>query len=239
MKETNIAHRYVYCPDVLSGYLEVVNQISLYSVLHSIPSEQILVSLPPVCGSALLKIQAAKYQIHTAYRSASAVERLRDIFLGGRMGADTMAAALELIPRLWTTSSTPDDVLAALCGFYIDICLETTGKSEPQTLALEGLADILDQLLAKTNYHALEPLRLRELWSTLPFRPVNPSLSNAILRVSGCVVAILLHFRQIPAAGLEGWGLMMADGGLEDKVSISITSDIRTRNLVADHIPEL
>lgn len=237
LKETNIAQRYAYCHDVLAASLEVVNQISAFGTFHSISLEQIEIPIPPVYGSALLKIQVAIYQVHAAYRSGSPIESLRKIFLGGNMGADTMAAALELLPKLWKIPSTPDDVLSALASFYLDICLKTD-KTEAQAIALQGLADILDHLLARKNYDALKVLSLTALWSALPFRPVNPSLSNAILRVSGCIAAVLLHSKRILPAGLRGWGSMMADAGLDDKVRI-LMSPSHDENLIADTIQEL
>lgn len=219
-RESGIDQKYSYCPDVLAAYLEVVNQISsLGNTLHSIPQlEHIEVALPEKCGSALLKIQAATYRIHKAHASSTPVEDLRAIFLNGGLGADTMATALELLPTLWTPSSTPETLVPDLCTFYIDLC-GSTDMSEPRAVALENLADILDRRLAAGKFDDLDSARLTELWTALPFGRVNPSLANAILRVSGCMMAILLQHGKMPASGLQGWGRMLAHAGQDERVS--------------------
>ncbi|KAF4124146.1 hypothetical protein GMORB2_5862 [Geosmithia morbida] len=216
LKDSKVDEKYGYCPDILAAYLEVVNSISALSLRQSLPVERIDVTLPQRCGSALLKIQTATYRIYTAIGSMTPVEELRAIFLGGDLGADTMATALELLAKIWTASTTPDELVPELCSFYMDLCCGTA-LSEPRTVAVENLASIIECRLAKGEFDDVDFSRLTQLWATLPFSPVNPSLSNAVLRISGCVTAILQRSQKLPASGLQGWGLMLADAGQDDK----------------------
>lgn len=191
--------------------------MSEFRLRHQTSCSMIDVATPETCGSALLKIQVAIYRTFAAYESSTPVQALRDIYLTGGLGSDTMSTALELLPKLWPASSTPDAVVSELCNFYIDLCIGIT-MTEPKVVGLESLADMLDQGLARKKFDIVHQSRLAALWAAMPLGPVSPSLSYAILKISGCVTAILLHHGLIPAGGLKAWGLMLADAGLDDKV---------------------
>lgn len=183
-------------------------------------------------GSALLKIQQATYEIYAAFGHQDPINQLRGTLLGGSIGVNTMVAMLELLPKLWMLSSTTDSVLAELCALYVDFCLQIS-SDEAQAVALENLADVLDHLLNKGNFDLLQVLPLQQLWATLSSRTMGPSLSEAVLRISGCIVVILRHFDEISADGIRTWGLMMADAGLDDKVSSSVFNTMLSNEIDA------
>lgn len=218
--------RHAYCPDILAAYLEVVNQTSGFGLVQSIPTGEISISTSPFCASALLKIQQTTYDLYASHNTTTLTRNLREILLGGKNGADTTVAALELLPNLWKISSTSDTTLSELCGFYIDTCL-STNESGPRAAALQNLAPIMDHLLSKKRFDLLEPSALQVVWKLLSLRSMSPSVSNALLRVSGCVVAVMNQTKQLSTAGLEGWGYMMASAGQDDEVCVYGSHTIR------------
>ena len=218
LKRQQIDKEFMQCPDILATYLEVVNNISAFSIRHSISVEPIQVDITASYGSALLRIHLARHEIYSAFMSNDSVQQLRDLFLSGKIGADTMTSALALLPDLWGISSTPYNFLAQLCQLYVDICLKTR-VNEPQAVALLNLADIMDELLGKGQYALLESLPLTQLWASMPSQSMNPALSNALVRASGCFMAIFLHFQQTSPSGLRSWGAIVANAGSEDEVS--------------------
>lgn len=168
-------------------------------------------------GTALLKKQRIINDVSAASKNTEQVEKLRVLFLNSHVGVNSMVAALETMPPLWHTSSTADSALAGLVSLYVDVCLQT-GLVEAQVVAVTNLAEVLDQLLLDGKLDKVPSSSLRELWVGLPLRPMNPALSNAVIRASGCIMAVLRHSQEVTTVGLRTWGLMMADAGLDDEV---------------------
>ena len=185
---------------------------------QSQPLAKISVSYTGNSGSALLKIQKTITGIISASEADKPLAQLKDLLLAPGIGGDTLAAALEALPRVWAASSASDNVLEGLCQLYVDICL-VTGFTEAQVVALQNLADFFDKLLMENKFDLVSPNALAELWTGLPLRPMNPALSNAIIRVSGGLLAMLRHRGGVPTEDITAWGLMIADAGLDDKVN--------------------
>jgi hypothetical protein len=64
---------------------------------------------------------------------------------------------------------------------------------------------------------------LTHLWATIARQSMRPTLSNAIIRITGTLPAALIsrqgeNLLPSPSSSLENWGDMMADAGLDDKV---------------------
>lgn len=189
------------------------------------PLQPSSVIIPTKQGSALLKAQSTISKILSASQDKEPVQQVRGVLFESRLGADTMATALESIPRLWHSSSTPSEIRVALCDLYIDVCLRTN-FTEPQVVAIENLVELMNQLIAEDKLDSLPVSSLMNLWNILPQRSLNPSLSNAIVRASGCLVAIMNHHQRLPATVFRNWGAMMADAGSDDKVSDSRNSPL-------------
>lgn len=173
---------------------------------------------PTKQGSALLKAQSTISKILSASQNKEPVQQVRSVLFESHLGADTMATALESIPRLWHSTSTPGEIRIALCDLYIDVCLRTN-FTEPQVVAIENLVELMNQLIAEDKLDSLPVSSLMNLWNILPQRSLNPSLSNVIVRASGCLVAIMNRHQRLPATAFRNWGAMMADAGSDDKVS--------------------
>ncbi|KAI1169980.1 putative death-receptor fusion protein-domain-containing protein [Nemania sp. FL0916] len=113
-----------------------------------------------------------------------------------------------------------------LVTIYVHACLATTAP-EPRTVALENLATLLDAILGSAYMDGkLDDLPPEEamvtLWLDLNQKPLNPSLSDAIIRVSGPLVAISLvrergHIDKGLGQRLSNWGAMIGDAGMADR----------------------
>ncbi|KAM0516613.1 hypothetical protein ACHAPE_005244 [Trichoderma viride] len=216
LETSRIDSLYVDCPDIIAAYLEVVNMIWISQISRAQPLQPSSVIIPTKQGSALLKAQSTISKILSASQDKEPVQQVRGVLFESRLGADTMATALESIPRLWHSTSTPSEIRIALCDLYIDVCLRTT-FTEPQVVAIENLVELMNQLIAEDKLDSLPVSSLMNLWNILPQRSLNPSLSNAIVRASGCLVAIMNNHQRLPATAFRNWGAMMADAGSDDK----------------------
>lgn len=200
-------------------YLDIVNLVLAFGLEHSIPVK-LTVNTPSFRSSgALLQIQAARLTVYQAYQSQNPLQVLKESLFEQHASSDAVVAALELIPQLWKLSSTSTDMMIGLAEIYTHLCLQTI-QSEVHVFSLHNLAGILDILNANLEERQLLP-DLLQLWTSLPWSPINPSLSDAILRVSGCIMASMTLQKSLPPSGLKRWGAMVADAGLDDKVSSS------------------
>lgn len=175
--------------------------------------------MPRNTGSALLKIQKAIYDIRLLSIHDDAIPQIKSLLQSRDIGLDGLVAALEALPKIRHPSSCSQDTLAALCSLYIDI-YQKTNYSEAQVLSIENLADILDKLLEQKSFDQIPKDALVSLWISLPSRPMNPALSNAVIRTSGCITAALSDPKQSTSSiNIHAWGLIMADAALDDKVA--------------------
>lgn len=182
-------------------------------------AEKLPTSACRVSGSALLNIQLLLSDVYSASSNSSPGSRLKESLLEHKYSVNTLVPALELLPELFDVSATKEETLADLCGFYIDCCLSTIAV-EVQTIALENLAVVLDHLSKQSRFDLLESLPFSRLWTHLPPQSISPSLSQALTRVSGCMIAILSHTGVISKDGLRVWGSLISEAVQDDKVSI-------------------
>ncbi|KAK5990266.1 tRNA (32-2'-O)-methyltransferase regulator TRM732-like protein [Cladobotryum mycophilum] len=216
LANTQIDVQYFNCPDVIAAYLEVINTIWMFQKSSSQPLQPPKVSIPIISGSALFRSQSLLSGIIFASQEDDAVNRVRTLLLEKHIGADTLVTALEAMPAIWPLASTSSDVLLDLCTLYVDICFKTKFM-EPQAVAINNLAELVDRLIQKDNVGGLLASSLVDLWTLIPLRSLNPSLSNAIIRASGGTWAVRMRAQGIPESTLQNWGLMMSDAGLDDK----------------------
>ncbi|KAI8953930.1 putative death-receptor fusion protein-domain-containing protein [Xylaria longipes] len=119
-----------------------------------------------------------------------------------------------------------DEALSHLAITYLHVCFATKAP-EPRTAALEGLAALVDTLLRSASrdsaLSAVPPEEtLHSLWLDLHEKPINASLLDAIIRVSGPLMAISLarargQVDESLARRLSSWGAMMCDAGVADR----------------------
>jgi hypothetical protein len=143
------------------------------------------------------------------------------------MGVNTIVAGLGTVPKLWDVSRFSEQDVGKFCNLYRDVCVKI-GPVEPRVIALQNLTEVLDHVLKSGNISYVSPDLLLEVWSSLPLSSINPALANAVTRISGCIIAILSRAQVVTPAGIKNWGHMMADAGLDDKVSDGEASDIRS-----------
>ncbi|KAL7626272.1 hypothetical protein AAE478_003042 [Parahypoxylon ruwenzoriense] len=113
------------------------------------------------------------------------------------------------------------EVRANLVEAYIQVCLETDAP-EPRTIALENLAELMDRTQRNGLGEELKYFPITELWADLTGKPMNPSLSDAIIRVSGPLLAVsILWFKGVAPRDrrhwLRSWGATMSDAGMAER----------------------
>ncbi|RTE75329.1 hypothetical protein BHE90_010223 [Fusarium euwallaceae] len=203
-------------PEIPAAYLEVVNLVRVLPRPKGVAPLGFEYPEDNVRESALLRAQRVIHEVHSIAESNDSIENLNTLLLSKTLGVNTIVAGLETIPKLWSASKLSESKVNEFCNLYRDVCLKI-GPAEPRVIALQNLTDILDQLLKTKNVGAVSPTLLSQIWSSLPLSLLNPALANAVIRVSGCISAILRKSQAISTAGLQNWGHMMADAGLDDK----------------------
>lgn len=212
----NVANDYVNCPDVAAAYLEVLNQTWALQLAEGLPLQPKTPQLSEQPSLALFKSQKVINNIFLAYQATDSINALRDIVFNPHTGVNTLVTALETIPKLWNPANTTEQTLLSLCSLYTDVALRTT-YLEAQTAAVENLADVLNALSKGGKTRKLPIDELASLWACLPFGPMSPALSNAVIRAGGGIIAALHVAGKLTPEGLDSWALLMADAGLDDK----------------------
>ncbi|KAK3682638.1 putative death-receptor fusion protein-domain-containing protein [Podospora appendiculata] len=230
------------CPLLQAAYLEIFNLFSSHGS-HGLLTKAALSSLMPsdipvaitdsfASASALLSLQRAT---NLVYETALAGDThgLRSWLLSAtRNDTDTACRMLESIPVAWGSSQS-GKLRLELCTLYAQVCSLPTAP-EVRAQALLNLGDLLESLLGGDQQPGQLPSvkELDQLWSHLQEGEINPTLSCAIIRTSGSLMAVLACLRSqgadIPNVDqrLRSWGAMVAD-------CIAIDNDFDTRFAVA------
>lgn len=229
LSQSNIVTKYASCPDVVAAYLEVLNKVWELQLADGFTLEPTISRLLNSPSLALFKGQKVINDLFVAQQSNQAIVSLRAILLDSQTGVNTLVTALETTPKLWNPATATQQTLLELCSVYIDVALSTT-YLEAQTAAVESLAKVLDALLRNGAYETLPIDELASLWACIPLAPMNPALSNAVIRAGGGIIAALHIAGMITAEGLNRWAVLMADAGLDDKVrTYTITSSTKMK----------
>ncbi|KAK8933176.1 hypothetical protein VCV18_001722 [Metarhizium anisopliae] len=206
------------CPDIIATYLEVINMIWFFETTNKHPLSPFSITMPRKRGSALLKIQRAIHDVYVLSTLDEPVSQLQSLLQSQQVGLDGLVAALEIIPKVWDPSLCSQDTLASLSNLYVNVCLQTD-YSKAQVLAVENLADTIDKLLQRKAIDKIPRDALVKLWLDLPARPMNPALSNAVIRASGSVIAALIRPEQSTPVNIHSWGQIMAEAALDNKAT--------------------
>lgn len=204
-------------PEIPAAYLEVVNMVRALPRPSAV--ERLHFEFPAFNKreGALLRAQRVIHEVHCIAESSGQIEDLNTLLLSKTMGVNTIVAGLETIPKLWNTLRLSEQEVNQFCNLYHDVCLKI-GPAEPRVIALQNLTDILDQVIKSRSFGLVSADLLSQIWNSLPLSLLNPALANAIIRISGCITAILSKTKAISAEGIKNWGHMVADAGLDDKV---------------------
>lgn len=191
----------------------------------STPAKNSLDSVDKYPGAAaLLRIQLG---IQVAYQTAqsSDLDTLK-VALDTAIRTDTNTAArmIEEIPAAWNMRQS-FDIAARLCELHVSICLQSD-IPEIRAPALDNLVDAMVHLIENKQANLLPSNEtLTQLWASLTPADINPTLSHAILRLSGPVMATrCLRAADKTSSAVSTWAAMMSDAGNADNVSTSPTS---------------
>ena len=213
-----ILSRYHHCPEISAAYLEIVNSIWLFQLSQGQPIGDLTTKPLSTYQSALLKSQSAINEaISTSQDEKERFKTLRHLFIEDRTKIGGLVPAIEVLPRLWPISS-PTSPLAELCQLYTEIC-QHVESTEVRVVALENLSQILDALLEREKQDSIPLAQLLDLWMTIPLRQMSPSLADAIIRASGSIMAAFLSGNSLSPETLKNWGQLVAEAGLDDRVS--------------------
>ncbi|TWU76774.1 hypothetical protein ED733_004991 [Metarhizium rileyi] len=213
---TNLDAFFPHCPDIIAAYLEVINMIWFFETRNKHELSPFSITIPRSTGSALLKVQKAVYDVYLLSAQEEPVSHLRHLLQSQEVGFDGLVAALETTSKIWNPPSCSQDMLASLSTLYINVC-QGTSYSEAQVLSLGNLVDVLDKLLEQESFDKIPKEALISLWLRLSTRPMNPALSNAVIRASGSIIAALIGPEQSATPSIRSWGQIMANAALDNK----------------------
>ncbi|KAJ2988032.1 hypothetical protein NUW58_g4189 [Xylaria curta] len=232
------------CTEAQAVYIEVLN--CLANMVQVQPSRllgdsalfrtQQCLDQKPV---ALLNLRTGETIMQQALRSIEEGSDMLDRELKNALMTDINVACRMLEAISSSGLSQTGEFRPHLAMTYARACFSTEAP-EPRTVALEGLASLIDALLSssleESMLSAIPPEEVMlALWSDLQQKPINSSLSDAIIRVSGPLMAVsLIRARGQVDGGLarrlRGWGSMMSDAGLADRASLTELSAIKAIN---------
>ncbi|KAL0930859.1 HEAT repeat protein [Colletotrichum truncatum] len=204
--EANAVSSFKDCPDIRAAYLEVQNLISLFN-LTSPQSTPASIAQPP--QSALLRTQLAISAVHINPAASS----LRETLLStSGTSVEATITTLETLASIRHPRLSPEEA-ASYSHLYTDLALSTS-HPDSRAAALNNLAETLDLVLSSNRADLLPTSEsLVSLWQDASSKAMNPNLSNAVIRVSGPLMAALVSRGAAEASGLRGWGRMMSSAG--------------------------
>lgn len=206
------------CPEVKAVYLEVGN--SIMALGWQVPQSDLLSDIigQATSGTPLLRIEQIITQIYIVAGRVDPVTQLRKILCASQIGVNTMVAALEILPKVWDPKEVEGEMLVGFCELYVDICLASEA-AEGKTACLKNLTAALDQLLTADSIPTADHELFLRLWTELTFSSMNPELCNSVIRISGCLMAILTRAGCVERDGLANWGYMMSSAEQDDQAS--------------------
>ena len=229
------------CPEVRAAYLETRNTICGLAIELGLPLEHFVLpdSENTICvasaqdtPSALLKVQSvqqANYAVASRNDRPGLEALLKSVAVSD---PDTATRLLDAIPESWSASvqgQRSPDVASWLCTVYVNTGLQSDAAPLVRAAALRHLADAMDYLLllGPAQRHLLPSVEsLVRLWQSLAEGDINPTLSWAILRASGPILASLQNVAStstssstpIPAAlTVASWAAMLKSAGSVDQ----------------------
>lgn len=177
---------------------------------------------------ALLAMHASLQLLHTTPSVSTLGEHVFSLLLpnnGADSDVNTATRLLESLPSIIpTTSITTKD----LCTLYTKIITHAVSAPEARAQALLNLSVIIDSTLTGANgdIDALPSAdTIQKTWTALQAKgEMNPTLSCAVIRASGCFMALLAHKTTNPDSSqedhrLRSWGQMISNALEIDNVS--------------------
>ncbi|KAL1888739.1 hypothetical protein Sste5346_009365 [Sporothrix stenoceras] len=191
---------FVSCPEVRAAYLEARNTIASLALEFNVSLGEAITSTVSIkedrvtVPSALLKAQTVLQANYTALEKEDrpALESL--VASVAVSDPDTATRLLEIVQASWFISGIQTPNTASwLSTVYINVGFEIAAAPEVRALALLNLAEVMDYLLfgeGRGNDNLLPAVdSLARVWSATSQGAINPTLSWAVLRSSGPILA--------------------------------------------------
>lgn len=173
-------------------------------------------------------MHSSLHLLHTTPSVSTLGEHVLSLLLpnnGADSDVNTATRVLESLPSIIpTTSTTTKD----LCTLYAKIITYAVSAPEARAQALLNLSAIIDSTLTDGNgdIDALPSAdTIQQVWTALQAKgEMNPTLSCAVIRASGCFMALLAHKTTNPDRSeqdhrLRSWGQMISNALEIDNVS--------------------
>ncbi|KAI0115082.1 putative death-receptor fusion protein-domain-containing protein [Daldinia grandis] len=228
------------CSETRAVYIEVINfitglkkardvpEVGPVESRNSLPSWVLELNNQPgtkTAPSALLDIRLGQAALLQALGQLSkkADGTLRQLLAAALRGDVNVAcsmlesmSSIDLLQSLETRGNLIDT--------YIQVCFGTDAP-EPRTISLGNIAALMDSVLCDASEglkHLPDNEVIAKFWADLYGKPMNPSLSDAIVRVSGPLLAVIvLRSEETTNTNLEpwlrSWGAMISDAGIADR----------------------
>lgn len=180
------------CGEAQAAYLDVLNMASTVGMkLERQPTALDVVDLRQAVlspDSALLRSSAA-IQYATKALTFGDYTSLQDLLVTvARTDADALCRVLGVLSGL--TSRLTPQAFVGLADTYLDLCA-FAADSTVMAMVLDNLALVLEKGITIGNLDCLPPdSALHKLWACTQNSTMSPSVSHAVLRLSGALLAI-------------------------------------------------
>ncbi|ERS99081.1 hypothetical protein HMPREF1624_04276 [Sporothrix schenckii ATCC 58251] len=205
--------RFTTCPEVRAAYLEARNTIASLALQFNVSVGEAIsktVAAPAdnvAVPSALLKAQTILQVNYTAVELDDR-HMLENLVASVAVSdPDNATRLLETVQASWfgAAKQTPDTA-SWLTTVYVSVSLEVAAAAEVRAVALLNLAEVMDYLLfgdGRGNDNLLPAIdSLVYVWSATSQGAINPTLSWAVLRASGPILAASVRAKDRPSTSL-------------------------------------
>ncbi|KAI0506793.1 putative death-receptor fusion protein-domain-containing protein [Xylaria bambusicola] len=217
------------CTEAQAVYIDILNfmattvkkQLNKQLESPTIANSQQGASNKPL---ALLNIRRGEAIVHGVIENSN--EKASDMLdqeleIALATDINVACAMLEAISRNDLTET--EAAYTRLVTTYFNVCFATKAP-EPRTVALEALSTLIDRILSSSSADKIltivppEEIMLA-LWADLHHDYINPALADAIIRISGPLLAISLiradqHIDESFAQRLASWAALVSDAGM-------------------------
>lgn len=219
---------FLRCLEIQAAYTEILNLVSgfegdtLASTIDTDSVErgpQVKFSATGPVRGALLENQLTVQKVYQSRETGDIrrlISEMNDI-----ASPEAAVGMLEAIPRVYQ-GELDTKVAEVLCRLFL-VASSGGGSLESRAVAMENLAERMDSLIQRGSQHATPfPSDLARVLVQSAEEPMNASLSNALIRLSGCIMATNLWMPN-PSCQVDvtNWTAMIADAAHEDQVQAS------------------
>lgn len=173
-------------------------------------------------------MHSSLHLLHTTPSVSTLGEHVLSLLLPNNTSSSDVNTATRLLESLPSIIPTTSTTTKDLCTLYTKIITHAVSAPEARAQALHNLAAIIDSTLTGANGDAnVLPSAdtTQQAWSALQAKgEMNPTLGCAVIRASGCFMALLAHKTTSPDSKeqdhrLRSWGQMISNALEIDNVS--------------------